>query len=76
MLWKGCRKGSQEALLILNKDAWNRQTIQLDDLYHYIQNGAPLVDLSLEYQQEYLPSPYNFELAPGMARVLMATVLK
>ena len=76
MLWKGCRKGSQEALLILNKDAWNRQTIEVDDLYHYIQNGAPLVDLSLEYQQEYLPSPYNFELAPGMARVLMATVLK
>jgi starch synthase (maltosyl-transferring) len=62
----------QEALIILNKDAWHKQHFYADNLYQFVRSGAPLVDVSTEYTLEYIPTPYEFELNPGTARVLVA----
>ncbi len=71
LLWKASNNCRQEALLILNKDPWNRQFFRADNLSHYVQNGAPLVDLSPDYPLDFIPAPYEFELLPGMGRVMV-----
>ena len=63
--------GQGEALLVLNKDPWNRQHFRAEDLYHYIQAEPPLVDVSPEWPMDYLPTPFEFELSPGMGRVMV-----
>ena len=73
LLWKASNNGRQEALLILNKDPWNRQYFRADNLSHYIQNGAPLIDLSPDYPLDFIPAPYEFELLPGMGRVMVTS---
>ncbi|HFD12613.1 MAG TPA: alpha-amylase [Crenotrichaceae bacterium] len=70
--WKASNCKQQEALIILNKDPWNKQHFSTDNLYQFIQSGKPLKDLSLEYPLDYLPTPYEFGLNPGMARVMVA----
>ncbi len=72
LLWKACRKGTDQALIILNKDPWNRQPCHIDDLYRHVQAPPPLRDISPEWPQDYLPTPYTFDMDPGMARVLVA----
>lgn len=71
-LWKASNCKQQEALIVLNKDPWNKQHFFTDDLYQYIQTNKSLKDLSLEYPLDYLPTPYEFGLNPGMARVMVA----
>jgi len=63
--------GQGEALLVINKDPWNRQHFYSDDLYHYVQSQPPLVDVSPEWPMDYLPTPFEFELSPGMGRVMV-----
>ncbi|MEZ5582938.1 MAG: hypothetical protein R3F37_09360 [Candidatus Competibacteraceae bacterium] len=41
LLWKASNKTSEEALLILNKDPWNHQSFQVDNLSTLVQAGAP-----------------------------------
>lgn len=72
-LWKACNAGQEEALIILNKDTWNKQHFSVENLYHYVQSSEQLTDLSPEYPLEYIPSPYEFELSPGMARVMVTS---
>jgi starch synthase (maltosyl-transferring) len=74
LMWKAAARDHQEALIILNKNVWGREQFYTEDLYRYIQSSPPLVDVSPEWTQEYLPTPYHFELAPGMGRVLVAGV--
>ena len=71
VMWKCSHRCKGEALIILNKDVSNRQIYRTDDLYQHIQARTPLVDVSLEWPMDYLPTPFEFELAPGMARVLV-----
>lgn len=71
MLWKYAPGRGSEALVLLNKDPWNRQHVWVDDLYRYIQSGKPLADLSPQWPMEYLPTPFDYELPPGMGRVLV-----
>ena len=71
-LWKASNCKQQEALIVLNKDPWNKHHFFTDDLYQYIKTSKPLKDLSLEYPLDYLPTPYEFGLNPGMARVMVA----
>jgi starch synthase (maltosyl-transferring) len=71
LMWKAARDDSSEALLIFNKDPWNRQSIHIDDLYRYTQANGPLRDVSPQWPMDYLPSPFDYELTPGMARVLV-----
>lgn len=72
LLWKASPKTGGEALIILNKDIWHRQYFHTDNLNHYVQSVAPMVDASPEWAMEYLPAPFGFELAPGMGRILVA----
>jgi starch synthase (maltosyl-transferring) len=71
ILWKASRQGKGEALLILNKDAHNRQHCRVEDLNRLVQT-QPLKDVSPEWALDYLPSPFEFDLEPGMGRVLIA----
>jgi starch synthase (maltosyl-transferring) len=71
MLWKASTQGHGQALLVLNKDPWNRQHFHCDDLYRHIQAPPPLKDVSPEWPMEHLPTPFDFELGPGMGRVFV-----
>lgn len=68
---KASRQGKGEALLVINKDSHSHQHFYSDDLYRYIQGQAPLVDVSPEWSMDYLPTPFNFDLSPGMGRVMV-----
>jgi starch synthase (maltosyl-transferring) len=72
VLRKHAINGPGQALLVLNKDPWTRQRFYADDLYRLIQSPAPLRDLSPDWAMEHLPTPFEFWLGPGMARVLVA----
>ncbi|UQN11817.1 alpha-amylase family glycosyl hydrolase [Methylococcus capsulatus] len=71
LMWKAGRKPGEEALLVFNKDPWNRQCFRVDDIYQYVQGRTPLRDLSPEWRLDYVPVQFEFELAPGMGRVLV-----
>jgi len=72
-LWKASNCCQQEALILLNKDPWNKQYFRVENLYHYVQSGESLSDLSIDYPLSYIPAPYEFELNPGMVRVMVTT---
>jgi starch synthase (maltosyl-transferring) len=72
MLWQASTRGNGQALLVLNKDPWNHQHFHCDDLYRHVQAPPPLLDVSPEWAMDYLPTPFEFDLGPGMARVLVA----
>ncbi|MEN8178748.1 MAG: alpha-amylase family glycosyl hydrolase [Pseudomonadota bacterium] len=71
LLWKASTNGKGQALLIFNKDPWNSQHFHCDDLYRHIQAPPPLLDVSPEWPMDHLPTPFEFELGPGMGRVLV-----
>jgi len=72
LMWKASANDSgRQALIVLNKDPWNRQHFYTDDLYRHVQAPPPLLDVSPEWPMDYLPTPFEFELGPGMARVLV-----
>ncbi|MEY4195168.1 MAG: hypothetical protein RLZZ226_1536 [Pseudomonadota bacterium] len=62
-----------EALLILNKDPWNWQRFHSNNLYDYLKNRTSLVDVSPDWPQDYLPTPFEFDLMPGMGRILVSS---
>jgi len=72
VLRKHAINGPDKALLVLNKDPWTRQRFYTDNLNHLMQSDLPLRDLSPDWPMEQLPSPFEFWLGPGMARVLVA----
>lgn len=72
VLWKACSTNGGEALLLLNKDSWNRQHFYIHDLYQYVQSAPPLTDVSPEWPMDFLPNPFDYELPPGMGRVLVS----
>ena len=74
LLRKSHPKGQGEALLALNKDPWNRQYLRVENLYHHIHAPGGLKDVSLEWAIDFLPSPFEFDLAPGMGRGLVTEV--
>jgi starch synthase (maltosyl-transferring) len=72
LLWKAASRAKGEALVILNKDPWNRQYFSTENLYRYVQSPPPLIDVSPDWPLEYLPTPFEFELMPGMGRILVS----
>lgn len=70
-LWKASTKKRDEALLILNKDPWQRQEFYTDHFRHFVQAGAPLRDVSPEYPLEYIHEPFHYVLRPGQGIVLV-----
>jgi starch synthase (maltosyl-transferring) len=73
LLWKASTAHRDEALLILNKDAWNHQDFHTDHFRHFIQAGAPLRDVSPEYPLAYLHEPFHYALRPGQGIVLVTS---
>ena len=73
VLRKHAVAGPDQVLLVLNKDPWNRQRFYAEDLHRLIHSPAPLLDLSPDWAMDHLPTPFEFWLGPGMARVLVAT---
>jgi len=71
VMWKACASCHEEALLILNKDIWNKQYFYSDSLQGYLQAGAPLRDISPEYVLDHIPAPFNYDLRPGQGIVLI-----
>ncbi len=71
VMWKAATRNHGQALLILNKDARNRQLFRTENLYRFVQSPPPLIDVSPEWPMDYLPTPFEFELGPGMGRVLV-----
>jgi starch synthase (maltosyl-transferring) len=71
LMWKAAERPNLESLIILNKDPHNRQRFYADNLQRYIQAPPPLKDVSVEWAQDFLSAPFEFELAPGMGRVLV-----
>ena len=71
LLWKGSLRAKQEALIILNKDPYNKQHFYTDNLYQYVQKPGPLTDVSPEFPLDYLPTPFEYGLRPGQGIVLV-----
>lgn len=71
LMWKGSVRTNQEALLILNKNLSHQEHCFVEDLYRYIQGSPPLLDLSPQWAMDFLPTPFHFDLGPGMGRVLV-----
>lgn len=69
LLRKASEQGTDEALILLNKDPWHHQHCVIEDLHRHVQ--SPLVDVSPERPQGQLPTPFACDLEPGMARVLV-----
>jgi len=70
-LCKGSLQAKQEALLILNKDIWNKQHFYTNNLYEHVQAAGPLYDVSPEYALDYLPTAFEYGLRPGQGIVLV-----
>lgn len=73
VLRKHAVNGPGQALLVLNRDPWQRQRFYTDDLRHLVQSPGPLRDLSPDWPMAELPAPFEFWLGPGMARVLVGS---
>ncbi|MBK1716919.1 alpha-amylase family glycosyl hydrolase [Thiocystis violacea] len=73
LLHKSHPKGTGEALLALNKDPWNRQYLRIEDIYRHVRSTGPLRDVSLDWPMDFLPTPFEFDLAPGMTRILVSS---
>jgi len=71
LMWKATPRFQGEALIILNKDPHNWQHFHTENLSQYIQAPPPLTDVSPEWPMDYLPAPFDFDLHPGMGRVLV-----
>ena len=73
LMWKASVHTHQESLLILNKDIHNEQHFHAESLKEFVQAGAPLVDVSPEYQMDYIPTPFSYDLRPGQGIVLVTS---
>jgi starch synthase (maltosyl-transferring) len=70
-MWKGSTTTREEALVIVNKDLFNKQYVEGKELSQFVQAGAPLVDISPEYPMDFIPVPFSYDLRPGQGIVLI-----
>ena len=72
LLRKASSKTSEEALIILNKDAGNYQHFYVDNLHVAVQARAPFRDVSPEHPMDYIPTkPFSYHLRPGQGIVFV-----
>lgn len=69
LLRKARRRGRDRAVLALNKDPSNRQHLRIADVHALSGSGQLLRDVSPEWAMDDLPTPFEFELGPGVGRV-------
>jgi len=74
-LWKASVSTREEILLILNKDIHQHQSFYVENFLEFVQAGAGsvLVDISPEYQMDFLPKPFVYDLRPGQGIVLITS---
>jgi starch synthase (maltosyl-transferring) len=72
-LWKASASQKEEALLIINKDAWQRQEFRAEHFRAFVQSGAPLRDVSPEHVMDYIHEPFHYNLRPGQGIVLVTS---
>ena len=70
LMWKGSTRTREEALIILNKDAWNWQHFESHSLRGLVQSGAALECVSPDNPMPFVSEPFRYELRPGEAIVL------
>ncbi len=73
VMWKASASGSEESLLILNKDIREKQRFQTEAVLKFLQSGLPVADISPEYRLDYVPSPFEYDLRPGQGILLITT---
>jgi starch synthase (maltosyl-transferring) len=71
MLWKGSTRSREEALILLNTDVYNRQSVWFDTLRRFVQSGQALTCVSPDNPMEHICEPFHYELRPGEAIVLV-----
>jgi starch synthase (maltosyl-transferring) len=72
IMWRGSAMAGQEALLFFNTDFWNDQHVEVNDLRAFVQSGQPLVDVSPEFQMDFVAvAPFSYQLRPGQGLVLV-----
>jgi len=71
ILWKASTKTNEEALVIINKDIFDRQYFYANNLHDFVQAGAPLTDVSPEYPVDYVAAPFEYELNPGQGLIMV-----
>jgi starch synthase (maltosyl-transferring) len=71
LMWKASNRTRSEALVIMNKDVWNRHTFYAESLRPYVQSGGRLECVSPENPMEFVGQPFHYELRPGEAVVLV-----
>ena len=73
MLWKGSTRSREEALILINIDVHNRQSVWFDTLRRFVQSGQALTCVSPENPMDHISEPFHYELRPGEAIVLVTT---
>jgi len=63
---------SQQALLILNKDAKHHQELFTENFRPFLQSEAKLRDVSPEYTLEHVQQPFHYNLRAGQGIVLIS----
>ncbi|MFH1076267.1 MAG: alpha-amylase family glycosyl hydrolase [Pseudomonadota bacterium] len=71
VLWKASIHSRDEAIIIINRDIHNKQRFTIQRLRDLVQAGKPLVDVSPEYQMDFIPEPFSYKLRPGQGIVLV-----
>ncbi len=72
VMWKGSVRSRQEALILLNTNVHERQNVYCESLRRFVQSGAALRCVSPENPLEHVSEPFQYELRPGEAIVLVA----
>jgi starch synthase (maltosyl-transferring) len=72
-MWKASIETKEESLIILNKDIYNYQHFYAENIGKYLQAGAAPLDISPEYQLDFIPSPFIYDLRPGQGIVLVTS---
>jgi starch synthase (maltosyl-transferring) len=71
IMWKGSAHNGQEALVIINKDVDRPQSFTSANLYSMILCEGPLIDVSPENRMDFIPTPFEYHLAPGQGLVMV-----
>lgn len=71
VMWKGSSDAEEEALLILNRDIYNRRVFHTPDIYDFFESKSPLEDVSPDNPLSYIPRSFTYDLGPGEGRVLV-----
>lgn len=73
-IWKGATSRTKdESLVILNKDIENYQHFEVQNLHYYLRSKTPLADVSPEYSNGTLSTPFSRDLLPGQGIVLVTS---